>query len=65
MLNFTLLGFLYTSFASQADYEFVLQYAKQMGVVVWEGSAKRCFFVTVEGHSIIRGFIERRKGNGL
>lgn len=53
-------GYLYTSFSSQADYEFVLNYAKQLGVVLWDNPAKRCFFASVEGHANIRGFIERR-----
>ncbi|GJE85551.1 transcription factor Tfb2 [Phanerochaete sordida] len=53
-------GYLYTAFASQADYEYVLNYAKQLGVVLWESSARRCFFGTLEGHPNIRGFIERR-----
>ncbi|KIK58083.1 hypothetical protein GYMLUDRAFT_228371 [Collybiopsis luxurians FD-317 M1] len=53
-------GYLYTAFASQADYEFVLNYAKQLDVVLWENTAKRCFFGSIEGHSNIRNFIERR-----
>ncbi|EKM57798.1 uncharacterized protein PHACADRAFT_171015 [Phanerochaete carnosa HHB-10118-sp] len=53
-------GYLYTAFASQADYEYVLNYAKQLGVVLWESSGRRCFFGTLEGHPNIRGFIERR-----
>lgn len=53
-------GYLYTAFASQADYEYVLNYAKQLGVVLWESSPRRCFFGTTEGHPNIRGFIERR-----
>jgi hypothetical protein len=57
-------GYLYTSFASQADYEFVLAYAKQLDVVLWENGAKRCFFGTLEGHGRVRGFIERRTGAG-
>ena len=55
-----LAGYLYTAFASQADYEYVLNYAKQLGVVLWESSSRRCFFGTLEGHPNIRGFIERR-----
>ncbi|KAI6122238.1 transcription factor Tfb2-domain-containing protein [Pisolithus croceorrhizus] len=55
-------GFLYKDFASQADYEYVLAYAKQLGVVLWESPAKRSFFGTLEGHASIRGFIERRSG---
>ncbi|KAJ8092964.1 RNA polymerase II transcription factor B 52 kDa subunit [Marasmius tenuissimus] len=57
-------GFLYTAFASQADYEFVLNYAKQLDVVLWENSQKRCFFGSLEGHANIRSFIERRSGGG-
>jgi len=57
-------GFLYTAFASQADYEYVLNYARQLDVVLWDNAAKRCFFGSVEGHANIRGFIERRTGGG-
>ncbi|KAK1231889.1 RNA polymerase II transcription factor B 52 kDa subunit [Marasmius sp. AFHP31] len=57
-------GYLYTAFASQADYEFVLNYAKQLDVVLWENSQKRCFFGSLEGHANIRSFIERRSGGG-
>ncbi|KAJ3546069.1 hypothetical protein NMY22_g2196 [Coprinellus aureogranulatus] len=53
-------GYLYTAFASQADYELVLKYAKELNVVLWENAAKRCFFGSVEGHPNIKGFIERR-----
>ncbi|KAK7466318.1 RNA polymerase II transcription factor B 52 kDa subunit [Stygiomarasmius scandens] len=56
-------GFLYTSFQSQADYEYVLNYAKELGVVLWESSAKRCFFAHEEGHGNIKSFIERRRTN--
>lgn len=57
-------GFLYKDFASQADYEYVLSYAKQIGVVLWENAVKRAFFGTLEGHANIRAFIERRTGGG-
>ena len=55
-----LTGYLYTAFASQADYEYVLDYAKKLDVVLWESAARRCFFGSIEGHANIRGFIERR-----
>jgi transcription initiation factor TFIIH subunit 4 len=57
-------GFLYTGFASKDDYEYVLNYARQLDVVMWENAAKRSFFGSVEGHANIRGFIERRTGGG-
>ncbi|KAG6910552.1 hypothetical protein DXG01_009502 [Tephrocybe rancida] len=58
-------GYLYTSFTSQADYELVLNYAKELDVVLWENKGKRCFFGTMEGHANIRGFIERRTSGGM
>ncbi|KAH7911692.1 transcription factor Tfb2-domain-containing protein [Hygrophoropsis aurantiaca] len=57
-------GYLYKDFASQADYMYVLEYAKQLDVVLWENGAKRCFFGSLEGHANVRGFIERRTGGG-
>jgi transcription initiation factor TFIIH subunit 4 len=63
--NALYIGYLYKDFASQADYEFVLNYAKELDVVLWESSVKRCFFASLDGHANIRGFIERRtSGNG-
>ncbi|KAF8963144.1 transcription factor Tfb2-domain-containing protein [Flammula alnicola] len=53
-------GYLYTAFASQADYEFVLKYAKELDAVLWESASKRCFFGSMDGHANIKGFIERR-----
>ena len=58
-----LAGYLYTAFASQADYEYVLNYAKAIGIVLWESSSRRCFFGSIEGHPNIRGFIERRSAS--
>ncbi|KAF9449749.1 transcription factor Tfb2 [Macrolepiota fuliginosa MF-IS2] len=56
-------GYLYTAFTSQADYELVLNYARQLDVVLWENASKRCFFGSLEGHSRIKEFIERRTQN--
>lgn len=58
-------GYLYKDFASQADYEFVLKYAKQLDVVIWESPTKRCFFGSLDGHANIRGFIERRTSGNV
>jgi len=57
-------GYLYTAFASQSDYEYVLEYAKKLGVVLWESPQKRCFFGTTDGHARIRTFIENRTARG-
>ncbi|KAL9714490.1 RNA polymerase II transcription factor B 52 kDa subunit [Leucoagaricus gongylophorus] len=56
-------GYLYTSFTSQADYELVLNYARQLDVVLWENATKRCFFGSLDGHARIKEFIERRTQN--
>ncbi|KAF9815821.1 hypothetical protein IEO21_04333 [Rhodonia placenta] len=58
-------GYLYTAFASQADYEYVLNYAKQLDVVLWENPSRRCFFGSLDGHANIRGFIERRTAGNV
>jgi transcription initiation factor TFIIH subunit 4 len=58
------LGYLYTAFASQADYEFLVNYANQLGVVIWENAAKRCFFGSMEGHANIKAFIEKKTMGG-
>ncbi|KAF7375291.1 RNA polymerase II transcription factor B subunit 2 [Mycena sanguinolenta] len=55
-------GYLYTAFTSPADYELVLNYAKQLKLVLWENAAKRCFFGSLDGHANIKNFIERRTG---
>jgi transcription initiation factor TFIIH subunit 4 len=60
LMLFLVTGFLYTDFHSQGDYEYVLQYAKQLGVVMWENSVKRCFFVETTGHANLKEFISRR-----
>jgi transcription initiation factor TFIIH subunit 4 len=54
-------GYLYEDFRTHQDYELVLNYAKQLNVVTWEGPpAVRKFFVTAEGHITVRDFIKRR-----
>ncbi|KAI0076179.1 transcription factor Tfb2 [Panus rudis PR-1116 ss-1] len=58
-------GYLYTAFSSQADYEYVLDYAKKLDIVLWENAARRCFFGSLEGHANIRGFIERRTAGNI
>jgi hypothetical protein len=48
-------GYLYEDFKSTQDYELVRNYAQQLGVVVWDGPpGMRKFFVTPEGHQIVR-----------
>ena len=54
-------GYLYEDFRTAADYDLVVNYAIQLGVVIWQGpEGMRKFFVTMEGHVTIRDFIKRR-----
>ncbi|EIM21527.1 transcription factor Tfb2 [Wallemia mellicola] len=53
-------GVLYAEFRSQPDYEILLNYAKSYDCVLWSNDIKRMFFVTLEGHQIVREFVRRR-----
>ncbi|KAG8708383.1 RNA polymerase II transcription factor B 52 kDa subunit [Ceratobasidium sp. 395] len=55
-------GYLYTEFGSQGDYELVLKYAKDCDLVLYESARDRQFFAKLEGHALIRQYIERRGG---
>ncbi|KAJ6595054.1 transcription factor Tfb2-domain-containing protein [Mycena vulgaris] len=55
-------GYLHTAFTSPDDYELVLNYTKQLDVLMWENAAKRYFFGSLDGHANIKDFIERRTG---
>jgi transcription initiation factor TFIIH subunit 4 len=39
----------------------VLQYAQELGVVLWHNRAKRMFVVTHDGHAQVRAYVQRRK----
>lgn len=53
-------GYLYKDFSSLVDYEVVVKYARELGVVLWESKAKRMFFADAAGRMQIRSYIERR-----
>ncbi|CAG7846805.1 RNA polymerase II transcription factor B subunit 2 AltName: Full=RNA polymerase II transcription factor B 52 kDa subunit; AltName: Full=RNA polymerase II transcription factor B p52 subunit [Serendipita indica DSM 11827] len=53
-------GYLYKEFASMNDYEVVVQYARELGVVLWENASRRMFFADAAGRVHIRSYIERR-----
>ncbi|KAJ1020638.1 hypothetical protein NDA16_004031 [Ustilago loliicola] len=55
------LGSLFTDFTSQFDFEEVRNYAKQLGVLVWEDEGKRRFFVDEAGNEPVRDYIRRRR----
>jgi len=54
------IGYLYKDFGSMNDYEVVVKYARELGVVLWENGAKRMFFADAAGRVLIRNYIERR-----
>ncbi|RKP09597.1 transcription factor Tfb2-domain-containing protein [Thamnocephalis sphaerospora] len=54
-------GYLYQQFARQQDYDTVLQYAEELGVVLWHSRAKRMLVVTQDGHVQVRAYVQRRK----
>ncbi|KAI9591243.1 transcription factor Tfb2-domain-containing protein [Syncephalis fuscata] len=54
-------GFLYQQFARQQDFDTVLQYAQELGVVTWYSKNKRMLVVTDEGHVQVRAYVQRRK----
>ncbi|OCT47481.1 RNA polymerase II transcription factor B subunit 2 [Cladophialophora carrionii] len=52
-------GFLFRDFSTHAEYEGVVKYADETGVLVWKDDGKRLFFVTrLEG---VRGYLAERR----
>lgn len=47
-------GYLYDDFSSSSDYALVLNYAKELDVLLWETEGGRKLFVTAEGHALVR-----------
>lgn len=52
--SIVLAGFLYDDFSSASDYELVAQYARELGVLLWERVEIRKMFVTADGHVQVR-----------
>lgn len=53
-------GYLFTNFADFNEYNTIVNYANQLGVVVWQNPNKAKFFVTKEGNSQVIEFVNRR-----
>ncbi|KAK4703579.1 transcription initiation factor TFIIH subunit 4, partial [Phenoliferia sp. Uapishka_3] len=53
-------GYLYDDFSSTSDYDLVVNYARELGVLLWELPKMRKMFVTMDGHQQVREFIKRR-----
>ncbi|KAI9746727.1 MAG: RNA polymerase II transcription factor B 52 kDa subunit [Claussenomyces sp. TS43310] len=52
-------GFLFKDFAGPHEYDAVVRYADEIGVLIWRSDIKRCFFVT--RHEQLRDYIKSRK----
>lgn len=49
---------LYSDFTSDRQYSLARDYARQLQVLVHDvGPAKRMFFVSTEGHDVIRSYV--------
>lgn len=53
-------GYLFTKFSDFNEYSTIVNYANQLGVVVWQNSNMAMFFVTKEGNSQVIEFVNRR-----
>ncbi|XP_032903382.1 general transcription factor IIH subunit 4-like [Amblyraja radiata] len=56
-------GVLYNQFLSQVDFELLRDYARDLGVLVWENPPKRLMVVTPTGHPDVKRFWKRQKHN--
>ncbi|KAM8977234.1 general transcription factor IIH subunit 4 [Pelodytes ibericus] len=54
-------GVLYNQFLSQVDFELLRNYARDLGVLVFENPARRVMVVTPGGHSDVKRFWKRQK----
>ncbi|VVT46025.1 uncharacterized protein SAPINGB_P001009 [Magnusiomyces paraingens] len=53
-------GYLFTNFSDFNEYNTIVNYANQLGVVVWQNAKMSKFFVTKEGNSQVIEFVNRR-----
>lgn len=56
-------GVLYNQFLSQTDFELLRDYARDLGVLVWDNSASRNMVVTKEGHDDVKRFWKRHRSS--
>lgn len=53
-------GYLFTNFRNFNEYNMVVNYANQLGVVVWQSPTMKKFFVTKEGNSQVVEYVNRK-----
>ncbi|XP_064649377.1 general transcription factor IIH subunit 4-like isoform X2 [Lineus longissimus] len=54
-------GVLYNQFLSQNDFELLRDYAKDLGVLIWDNTPKRTMIVSRAGHDDVKKFWKRHK----
>ncbi|XP_076308554.1 general transcription factor IIH subunit 4 marionette isoform X2 [Tachypleus tridentatus] len=54
-------GVLYSQFLSQNDFELLRNYARDLGVLVWDNSSKRVMVVSRAGHDDVKRFWKRHR----
>lgn len=53
-------GYLYKDFSSQAEYDTIVKYAQELGVLLWQDPRKRRFFVMHEGNAQVVDYVNRK-----
>jgi len=56
-------GTLYNQFLTQDDFEILRDYAKEMGVLIWENEEKRFMVVTTDSHDDIKRYYKSLRDN--
>merc|ERR550532_521064 len=54
-------GVLYNQFLSQSDFDMLRDYAKDLGVLIWDNEEKRTMVVTRGGHDDVKKFWKRHR----
>ncbi|KAL4218784.1 General transcription factor IIH subunit 4 [Mactra antiquata] len=57
-------GVLYSQFLSQGDFEKLRDYAKDLGVLVWDNNQKRVMVVSRAGHDTVKKYWKQLKQSG-
>ncbi len=57
-------GYLFKEFKTTADFEMILKYARELGVVIYENHVKRMFFTSAGGAQPVVEFVKRKLTNG-
>ncbi|KAF9211244.1 RNA polymerase II transcription factor B 52 kDa subunit [Podila verticillata] len=52
-------GWLYSQFNRQLDFESTLQYASELGVVLWSNQKRRLLCITADGHQAVGAYVRK------